>query len=197
MPGRDVLLVTRVLDTHYDDPLAGVASNNSTSWRALAGVDYDNDTVWRYRLLAGIEYRQAASPVVASETTPIAEGEIIWSPSGLTTMRATVSRGIEDAAQSGLASYTYNSAQLRVDHEYLRNVLLDATATLRQASFNQTGGRQAGYGFGAGATWLINQTLRLSLTSDFTDVRNAGLPTGTVAGDYTRTLTLLTLRVGL
>jgi hypothetical protein len=197
MPGRDVLLVTRVLDTHYDDPAAGVASNNSTSWQALAGVSYDDDSVWRYRLLGGIEYRQAASPVIASETIPIAEAEIVWSPSGLTTVRATATRGIEDAAQSGLSSYTYSSAQLRVDHEYFRNVLLDASATVRQASFNRTGGQQVGIGFGVGATWLIDRNLRLSFTSDFADVRNARLPPGTVAGDYTRTLTLLTLRVGL
>jgi hypothetical protein len=197
MTGRDVLLVTRVLDTHYDDPAAGVASNNSTSWQALAGVNYGDDSVWRYRMLGGIEYRRAASPVIASETTPIAEAEIIWSPSGLTTVRATATRGIEDAAQTGLSSYTYSSVQLRVDHEYLRNVLLDASATLRQASFNHTGGQQTGIGAGAGATWLINRGLRLSFTSDFGDVRNTRLPTGTVAGDYTRTLTLLTLRVGL
>jgi hypothetical protein len=112
-------------------------------------------------------------------------------------VRATATRGIEDAAQTGLSSYTYSSVQLRVDHEYLRNVLLDASATLRQASFNQTGGQQTGIGAGAGATWLINRGLRLSFTSDFGDVRNTRLPTGTVAGDYTRTLTLLTLRVGL
>jgi len=197
MPARELLLVTRVLDTHYDAPAIGVPSNNSTSWQALAGVNYDANSVWRYRLLGGMEYRQAASSAVASETTPIAEAEITWLPSGQTTVRATATRGIEDAAQAGLSTYTYSSAQLRVDHEYLRDVLLNASATLRQATFNQTGGQQLGIGFNAGVTWLINRTLRLSLTSDYADVRNAHLPADTVAGDYTRTLTLLTLRVGL
>jgi hypothetical protein len=197
MSGRDVLWVTRVVDTHYDEPAAGVPSNNSTAWQTLLGVDYDDDTVWRYRLLGGVEYREAASAAVASQTTGIAEAEITWSPSGLTTIRATAARGIEDAAQTGLSSYTYTSAQLTVDHEYFRNVLLNGTATVRQASFNQTGGQQVGFAFGTGATWLINRTLRLSLTYDFTDVRNAHLPAGTVAGDYTRGLTLLALRVGL
>jgi hypothetical protein len=197
MSGRDVLLVTRVLDTHYDHPGFGVVSNNSASWRGLLGIDYDDDTVWRYRLLGGVEYRRSASAAIASQTAGIAEAEITWSPSGMTTVRATASRGIEDAAQTGLSSYTYTSAQLTVDHEYLRNVLLNASATVRQASFNQTGGRQFGVAFGAGATWLINRNLRLSLTYDFADVRNAHLPLGTVAGDYTRGLTLLTLRIGL
>ena len=197
MSGRDVLWVNRVLTTHYDEPAAGVPSNNSTSWQSLLGVDYDDDTVWRYRLLGGVDYRQAASSLVASETTGIAEAEITWSPTGMTTLRASASRGVEDAAQTGLSSYTYTSARLTVDHEYLRNILLNASATVRQASFNQTGGQQLGLGFGVGASWLINRGLRLSLTYDFADVRNAHLPAGTVAGDYTRGLTLLNLRLGL
>jgi hypothetical protein len=196
MTGRDLLWVTRVVSTHYDHPAAGVPSNNSTSWQTLLGVDYDDDTVWRYRLLGGVEYRQAASTAVASQTTGIAEAGITWSPTGMTTVRATASRGIEDAAQAGLSSFTYTSAQLSLDHEYLRNVLLSASATIRRASFNQTGGQQLGIGFGTGATWLINRDLRLSLTYDFADVRNEHLPAGTVAGDYTRNLTLLTMRVG-
>jgi hypothetical protein len=193
MSSRTLLLVARVLDTHYDFPASGVPSNDSTSWQVLAGVDYDDNTVWRYRLLAGVEYRAAA---VASQTTPIVEAEVTWFPSGLTTVRATAIRGIEDAAQTGLSSYTYTSAQLRLDHEYFRNVLLNASATVLQASFNQTGGQQLGVAFATGVTWLINRDLRLSMTYDFTDVRNAHLPVGTVAGDYTRNLTLLTLRLG-
>jgi hypothetical protein len=197
MTGRNVLWVNRVLTTHYDEPSAGAPSNNSTAWQSLLGVDYDDDTVWRYRLLGGVEHRQAASPLVASQTTGIAEAEISWSPTGMTTLHASASRGIEDAAQTGLSSYTYTSARLSLDHEYLRNVLLNASATVRHASFNQTGGQQLGVAFGVGATWLINRDLRLSLTYDFSDVRNTHLPAATVAGDYTRSLTLLNLRLGL
>jgi hypothetical protein len=144
-----------------------------------------------------VQYRQAASSAIASQTAGIAEAEVTWSPTGMTTLRAIASRGIEDAAQSGLSSFTYTSAQLTVDHEYLRNVLLNASATVRQATFNQTGGQQLGLSFGTGVTWLINRNLRLSLTYDFTDIRNSHLPVDTVAGDYTRSLTLLTFRIGL
>jgi hypothetical protein len=197
MNAREVLLVTRVLDTHYDNPVPGTPTNNSASWQALLGVDYDGNTVWRFRMLGGVEYRQSESTAIASQTTGIAEAEITWQPSGMTTVRATAVRGIEDAAQTGLSNYTYDSARLSLDHEYLRNVLLNASATVREASFNQTGGQQFGFAFGAGATWLVNRNARISLTYDFTDVRNAHLPAGTVAGDYTRGLTLLTLRLGL
>jgi hypothetical protein len=196
MSGRDLIWVNRLVETRYDHPVIGQPSNNSNAWQSLFGVDYDDDAVWRYRLLGGVEYRQAAAST-ASQTTGIAEAEITWSPTGMTTLRASAFRGVEDAAQAGLSSYTYTTAQLRADHELLRNVVLTASGTVRQATFNQTGGQQLGLGFDAGATWLINRNLRLSLTYDFADVRNAHLPAGTVAGDYTRNLTLLAVRVAL
>jgi hypothetical protein len=197
MPGRDLLAVTRVLGTHYDAPAVGAPSNNSTSWQTLLGIDYDDNSVWRYRLLGGVVYRKAESVAIASQTTGIAEADITWSPTGMTTVRATAARGIEDAAQNGLSNFTYTSARLTVDHELFRNVLLNASATVRHATYNQTGGQQFGLAFGTGATWLINRNLGLSLTYDFSDVRNSHLPAGTVAGNYTRGLSLLTLRVGL
>jgi hypothetical protein len=197
MTARDMVLVTRVLDTHYDEPTPGAPSNNSLSWQALFGIDYDNDTVWRYEILGGVEYRQPASSAIAPQTAGIAEAEVVWSPSGMTTVRFTANRGIEDAAQTGLSSFTYTSAEWRVDHELTRAVLLDVSAIARQATFNQTGGQQFGVGLGAGITWLLNRKARLSLTYDFSDVRNSHLPAGVVAGDYTRDLTLLTLRIGL
>ncbi len=197
MSGRDLLWVNRVVETRYTQPVTGQPSNNSNAWQSLFGVDYDDDTVWRYRLLGGVEYRQAAAGTTASQTAGIAEAEVTWSPTGMTTLRASAFRGIEDAAQTGLSSYTSSTAQLRADHELLRNVVLTASATVRQATFDQTGGQQLGLGFDAGASWLINRNLRLSLTYDFSDVRNAHLATGTVAGDYTRNLTLLALRVAM
>ena len=92
------------------------------------------------RLLGGLQHREAVAGSDASETTGIAEGEIIWSPSGMTTVRASLTRGIEDAAQSGLFSYTYTSAQVTLDYEYARNILLNLSAGVRDATFNQTGG---------------------------------------------------------
>ena len=197
MTGRDLVLVGRLLDTHYDHPALGLPSNNSKSWQGLFGADYDDDTIWRYRLLGGLQYRQPAAAAIASQTAGIAEAEIVWSPSGMTTVRASLTRGIEDAAQSGFSSFTYTSAALTLDHELRRNVLLSASAGIRHARFNQTGGQQLGLAAGAGAAWLIDRHFRLSLTEDFADVRNSHLPAGVIAGNYARSLTLLTLRLGL
>ena len=197
MPGREFVALSRVLDTVYQHPATGAASNNAVSTQVMVGVDYDDNSVWRYRVLAGVEYRVPASSIYRPQTAGIAEMEVIWQPSGLTTVRATGVRGIEDAAQTGLSTYTYSSLRLAVDHELLRNVILSASATARTAEFEQTGGHQTGYALGVGATWLVNRDVRLSLTYDYSEVRNTHLASGIVAGNYARNLVLMTLRLAL
>jgi hypothetical protein len=197
MPARNLLIETRFLNAHYDHPVPGLPSNDSTSWQMLIGADYDDDTVWRYRVLGGAEFRRPASAAFATQTAGIAEAEVIWSPSGMTTIRAALDRGVADAAQMGLSSFTYTSATLTIDHELFRNLLLNASVTAREAEYEQSGGRQWGLAAGVSAIWLIDRNLRLTLSYGFSEVRNSDLPAGAVAGNYIRDLGLLTLRVGL
>ncbi|MGE0225275.1 MAG: outer membrane beta-barrel protein [Acetobacteraceae bacterium] len=196
-PLRNLVVVMRATGQHYTNPTPGQPSPNSTGYQMLAGLDYDDDAVWRYRLLVGGETRQFSSAAFQPHTAAIMEAEVTWTPTGLTTVRGVLARGMEDAAQQGVAGYTYTTARLRIDHEYMRNVLLHATAQTSHIEFLQGGGRQWGYALGVGVTWLINRSARMSLTHDFGGVQGSHVTTGQVTGDYTRGLTMLTLRLGL
>jgi hypothetical protein len=194
-PLRSLLFVVRATDQRYTNQPSGQASENSTGYQALAGFDYDDNAVWRYRVLLGGETRQFAS--YRPHTDFIAEMEATWSPSGMTTVHGTLSRSIEDAAQEGVTGFTYTVARLTIDHEYLRNVLLSASAGLQRADFLQGGGTQNGYSAGVGTTWLVNHQMRLSATYDLTGVAGSHTTTTLVSGDYARQVMLLTLRLGL
>ena len=115
----------------------------------------------------------------------------------MTTITAALTRSMEDAAQETVAGYTYTSARLVMDHEYLSNVLLQASVGVQRADFLQGGGHQTGFSAGAGATWLINRHLRLSATYDFTDQRGNNSLAPLTTGNYTRSVGLLTLRLGM
>ena len=196
-PQRNLLLVTRVLGQNYVAPQPGTPTLDSTGYQVLAGLDDDTDAVWRYRVLVGWEVRAFHAPQYPAHQAPIAEAALIWSPGGLTTFTATVTRDIEDAAQEGNAGYTYTSARLVLDHEYLRNVLLQVSAGAQRANFLQGGGQASDYSVGAGVTWLVNRNMRLSATYDFTDQRGNSSPTLQTTGNYTRSIGLLTLRFGM
>jgi hypothetical protein len=194
-PLRSLLLVTRAIGQHYTNPVAGQPSENSTGYQALLGLDYDDNAVWRYRLLLGAETRQFVA--YRSHTDVIAEAEAMWSPSGLTTLHATLTRSIEDAAQEGVAGYTYTAGRLTIDHEYLRNLLFSASAGLQRADFLPGGNAQNGYAAGVGVTWLVNRSVRLSATYDLTGVAGSHAGTTLVTGNFARQVGLLTLRLGL
>jgi hypothetical protein len=115
----------------------------------------------------------------------------------MTTVTATLTRSIEDAAQEGIAGYTYTSGRLVLDHEYQRNVLLQVYAGVQRADFLQGGGQASGVSLGGGVTWLLNRNMRLSATYDFTDQRGSSSPTLLTTGNYTRSVGLLTLRLGM
>ena len=66
-----------------------------------------------------------------------------------------------------------------------------------EAVFLQGGGRQSGYAFGAGITWLINRSARLSATYDGSGIQGAASGINPITGDYGRNIALLTLRLGL
>ncbi len=194
-PLRNLVFVTRALSQRYDTPLPGQASLNSTAYQALVGVDYDEDTVWRARLLVGGETRQFQAPQYRTHTAMIAEGELTWNPTGMTTVRGLLTRTIEDAAQEGVSGFTYTAGKLGIDHELMRDVLLAASVGLRHAAFLQ-GGQQAGQSAGVGVTWLFNRYARVSATYDLNTVHGSG-PLNTAATGYARDLALVTVRLGL
>jgi len=194
-PSRNLLFVARLINQHYPRTLPGQPTEDSTGYQVLFGFDYDDDTVWRYRVLLGGEARQFAA--FRSHNSFIVEAEASWTPSAMTTVSATLSRTIEDAAQEGVAGFTYTSARLRVDHEYLRNVILSAAIGLQRAEFLQGGGTQFGTVAGLGATWLANRNVHVSATFDMSGVSGARTQPGGSSGDYQRRLALLTVRLGL
>jgi hypothetical protein len=193
MPRLDALLVARGVQTHYVAPQAGEPSRNSSGATVLVGLSDDGDAVWRYRLLVGWEQRQFAASAYPAHNAAIAEGQVIWSPSGLDTVTGTLTRSIEDAAQEGVVGYTYTAATVTLDHEYCRDILLQASTGLQRADFLQGGGRQTALLMGVGVTWLVNRQMRLSATYNFNDQQGGGSGT---AGAFNRSVGLVTLRYG-
>ena len=195
-PLRTVVFVARAIGQDYTQTPPGQASPNSTSYQVLAGIDYDDDGVWRWRLLIGGEAREFASKLYPQQNNLIAEAGVGWSPSGMTTLNATISRETGDAAQEGVSGLTYTTARLTIDHEYFRDLLFRASLGLQRADFFQ-GGYQVGMTAGVGVTWVMNRSARLSFTYDQTDVRGSSTPTDTLVAGYSGGIGLLTMRLRL
>lgn len=194
-PQRSLVLVTRAITQDYPHRAPGQPTLDSTGFQVLAGIDYADDAVWRYRLLAGGEQRDFADSAYPARMSVIAEGQIAWMPSGMTTVIGSLTRSVEDAAQEGVAGFTRTAATLSVDHEMRRDVLLHASAGLQRADFLNGGGQQDAFTAGVAATWLANRHWQVSATYDLTMLRGSTtLPL--IAGNYNQGVAMVTVRVG-
>lgn len=177
---RSILVVLQGINSHYIRPQAGQISNDSKSFLFLTGLDYQATGLWRYRLLAGVEVRDFASSLYGTRTAPIAEANVIYTPTGLTSVTGYVRRQIEDVQSEGTAGYTFTTAGVAVDHELLRNVLLQGRGSFQAAEFFQSTGITTSYSLGGGVNWLANRRLRLSADYDFS--QQSGPGNATVVG---------------
>ncbi len=166
--GNAILVVLQGTDSHYTDEPASLPSLNSRNVLALAGFDTDADRIWRYRLLAGVEYRDFAASQFKSRTEPVIEASVIWTPSRRLTVTGTLTRSVEEPQSEGTDGYIYSIVRAVADYELRRNILLQGRAALQSVDFLQGGGGQTIEQGGAGITWLLNRHLRLSLNYDFT-----------------------------
>ena len=206
-PRRNLVGVVRNSIADYRRPLPGAVVRDYNDTAVLAGMDYDDGGLWRFRALVGYEVRTFTSSAFKTIQAPIAEASVTFIPSGLTTLNGTVARRIADSAAETTSGFTETAVSLSVDHEYLRNVLLRARGTVLYAEYNRGGGTQTLYSVGGGATWLLDRNLRLSANYDLAIRRSdasgtlgptgANVPGQRFGGNYTESIYMLQLSVGL
>jgi hypothetical protein len=188
---RNILVVLRGASINYVNATPGVPGKNANAVSLLAGLDYAAGATLRYRALLGYQVRSFNSSAYKNNSQPIAEANVTFTPNGLTTFTATLTRSIEDAASDDTSSYTLTAGRLTVDHELRRNVLLGAHVELDEAQYAQGGGHETFLGAGASATWLMNRNLRLTGTYDYLNRRTTSDTT------ITDNVVLLKMNLGL
>jgi hypothetical protein len=172
-PRRDLVLDLRAVGFDHHRRAPGQPSRDATTLAALAGIDYAADAVWRVRALAGVQRRDFADRALKPAQGPMAELSAIWQPSGMTTLAATASRRIEDAAELAAVSYSFTGLRLSVDHELRRDLLLSAYGQAQHAQYQQGGGQERLFGLGIGATWLVGRRVRVLGNWDWATRRRA------------------------
>lgn len=204
---NSVLVVVRGIASHFINPQPGSPSLDSNSTLVLTGVDYQARGPWRYSLLIGGELRAFRAGAFTTQVTPILEGSVTWTPTGLTTLSGTATRTINDPQSGGTNGYTLTAARLRVDHEFMRNILLEGHAGIQFAEFLQ-GGTQTSTNIGGAVTRLLNRNLSLKFVYDYTRQSGSSITnhqplstnssgTSERTGNFTQSLIGLTLKVRL
>ncbi len=140
----------------------------------LAGIDIHPEGVLRYRALVGYEQLDYTKSGLPGVSAPAAELDAVWTPTALTTLTGRVTQSLQNSPGATTGTYTYTAVHARIDHAYLRNLILDASIDYQSADFTDSSEHQSVFSANAGARWQLNRGLALSVNESFQALQASG-----------------------
>ena len=146
--------------TDYERPLViGLANRDGDEVRAIAGASFDLTALVRGQIGLGYVKRSYHSPIYPDLGGLAAEARFEYFVTELTTMTAAVRRYIEDANIVGSGGYYVTNMSVGIDHELLRNLLLNARAEYEFDDYRGVVGNGKGLSLSTGARYFANRSV--------------------------------------
>ncbi len=136
---------------------------------ADAGVEFEMTTLLIGELTLG--YRQYTfDDDVFQDIDSVNYGAALrWYPTELTTVRLNVSRALEPSTLIGVSGVLTTTYQARLEHELLRNLIINASAAITREEFEGSVRDDDTTRVGLEARYFLNRTATLSATADYVD----------------------------
>ncbi|QUD86512.1 outer membrane beta-barrel protein [Phenylobacterium montanum] len=155
------------------NPATETVNRNSTEYRGIVGANFDLAALVRGELGVGYvnrTYTPAGIHRYPTISGVMFEGKVEYFPSELTTVTLIASRQVEDAIYSiSSGGYFANSVNLRVDHELLRNLLLNAGFGYAQDDYEGADRHDHVVSFQGGANYFVSRSVGLGVTVNYAD----------------------------
>jgi hypothetical protein len=162
-------------ERQYDIGSSPTAPNrDSTGAEYLAGVNFELGAVARGEIAAGYieqSFDEAAFDDVSGFG---ARAQLEWFPSQLTTVTIAAGRTVEDTPVVDVGAYVSNSASVGIDHELLRNVILNGRLIWSRDDYEGIDREDTRVGVTVGGTYLINRNLGVNATFSSLDTQSEG-----------------------
>ncbi len=153
----------------------GNANRDSDGFRAVAGFNFDLAGLTRGTIGLGYTRRDYDSPLYNNVSGLSVEARIQYFRSELTTFTLGLRRVIEDSNLANSPAYFDNRVTFVVDHELLRNLLLNGTAEFSRQDYIGSTLRSDVYRFATGARYLASRTWGIEASLSYTGRANDGI----------------------
>jgi hypothetical protein len=172
--GASLVLIGSDTQARFSYTLPGTPVLNYGDASILAGIDVHPEGVLRYRALIGYEQLDYAKSGLPGVSAPAAELDAVWQPTALTTLTGRVTQSLQNSPGATTGTYTYTAVHARIDHAYLRNLILDASVDYQAGDFTDSNERQSVFAANLGARWQLNRGLELSVNESFQALQATG-----------------------
>ena len=178
-------------DVTYLHPLTPtVANRDSRTVTVLGGASFDVSARVRGAFGLGYTQRTYAAPIYPEVSGLAAEAKLDWFPDALTTVGLTGRRIVQDSVVPTLGGLVNTSVALRLDHEFLRNLLVDVQGAYEYDAFQNSAASIDIMRLSTGARWIVSRSLGFGVSLQ----RDSRTPHGiTGVTQFTETRGVLTL----
>lgn len=159
-------------DYHDATPDQPLRSNNAM--RFLAGGNFDLGKLIRGTIGVGYEDHEYDLSFYRPIKGLALDAQVQWLPTELTTVNFRATRKVEDSVNADSPGYFASIAQLRVDHELLRYVLLFGEATYERDKFVAISRHDTQFELHGGATYSLGRHFKLIPSAWYIDRTSTG-----------------------
>ncbi|MFW2831108.1 outer membrane beta-barrel protein [Sphingomonas sp. ID0503] len=154
----------------YDVPLAaGIPKRSSQGYRAIGGLSVDLASFLRGTIGLGYTVRDFKSEAYDAVRGLSAEAEVEYFYSDLTTVTLRASRKIEDATLFSNSAFFDTRGGVRVDHELLRNLILNLGGEYSHQSYKGVDRTNDIYRISGGGKYLVSRSAFLSAAGTYSN----------------------------
>lgn len=123
---------------NYDETFnSGGLQRSGTKYRVDVGLTLDISGVTFAEFSGGVLKRRFDDPALEDADGLFGKGRLVWNPTDLSTLTATVERSINETTLSGSSARIDDKFGLNYDHELLENFLINATVGYTTQDFTE------------------------------------------------------------
>ena len=167
MPGYTAFARGEVDYRRYDNLCcdADLVDRDSQGYLIEVGTDFDVTAVLFGDVAIGYRSQDYDDPSFDTIGDVAGRASLTWNPTGLTTVSALITRGeVIETTLSDSAAIFETAGRVTVDHELLRNLLLQAAVSVSDEDFQDVDRSDTYVRAGFGAKYLMNRYIQLDLS---------------------------------
>ena len=156
----------RAYEATFDD---NTFERSSNGYEAVLGTAIDFTGVTFGEVFVGYRSQSPDDPLFDKIEGVQYGGAITWNPSGLTTVKGSVERTVEETTLDNASGFFATRGGLSVDHELLRSLILGINANYTAEEYKEIIRDDRIMRAGIYGKYLLNRHLYISVTYDYTN----------------------------
>ncbi|MEO1015991.1 MAG: outer membrane beta-barrel protein, partial [Pseudomonadota bacterium] len=181
------------IDRNHDEPtIESPLNRDSENFEVEAGVDFELASLIRGDIAVGYLRTEFDDPALSAITGVSADAIFEWFVTQLTTVTLNATRQVDASGLVETAGRTTTVLGAQVDHELLRNVLLNARVEYTDFDFQDIDRQDDRIQLGAGALYKLNRRVQFTADYRYRDENSSGTDADI---DFTEHLVMIGVRL--